>query len=335
MLEIAFSETAANRLIAAQHVGEGPYPGHAERSAISGDGWPGLRKNAQPALDQHDTEDVARHRWENATPLGGSFSDVFCFPDDYSIGPIVGWGWSRPAARAAAFASIFARVQFSAARVQRAAEVAADNLSRLLQRLQTEENSELRMWSSFAPKDYSGTCWLLETIRMRLGRLPQVSIIRLPPAAQLDNDWTAFAGWESVTPEEYASMRRFAAAGGMDTALLMAREWQAAEKQNGSLRAVVNGGLVTVPLSFYDIFIEASASRITGEFRENDLISDVLEQSDLRIGDEWIALRIQEMVEDGRLHVATAGQTATLFSRLLSKGPAFPHDRAPVPKALT
>lgn len=323
MLEIVFSEIAANRLMYAQHMGEGEYPGRAARSGLDIDGWPRLASGSGAPSPEFEEEE--RRRWEKATPLGGSFQDVFCFPDDYSVGPVVGWGWSSPQSRAEALQSLFDGSQFSSNRVYRAAEIAADNRSRLMDRLNTDEDIELRIWSSLSPKDYCGMSWVLALVQARLKHLPPVTVVTLPRLVPADDSWQSYIGWESVAPEEYSGLLRFAATPDAGEAERAAREWQTIEKHNGVLRALVNGSLVTVPLSFYDQFIEAAAASLKEEFRENDLIFHVLDQYDLGISTDWLSFRIDAMLADGRLRAtSTASESAALYSRMLVKGPTFP-----------
>lgn len=322
MLEVVFSEIAANRLIYAQHMGEGEYRGHEARSGLDVEGWPQL---AGTGRMHEEFELEARRKWEQATPLGGSFSDVFCFPDDYSLGPVVGWGWNRPGERADALEALFSGSTFSKSRVRRAAEVAADNLGRLIERLHTDEEPHLRIWSSHFPKDRCGVCWLLAAIGTRAGTTPPVTVVRLPRAVHTEDGWQTYMGWDSVAPEEYFGLQRFAEHYDAGMTEYAAREWRAMEHQNGSLRVFVNGRLVSVPITFYDQFIESAAAGFAEDFRENDLIFSVIDKYDPGIGDDWISFRIDAMIADGRLRaVSTASDAAVLYSRMLGKGPMFP-----------
>ena len=87
MIEIVFSESACGSLKIAQTYGKGKYRG----SAISvfmrcEDGSvPSSDEMKEAQLQAQEQERIA---WENAIPLGGKSSDVYCFDMALSVGDI-------------------------------------------------------------------------------------------------------------------------------------------------------------------------------------------------------------------------------------------------------
>ena len=86
------------------------------------------------------------------------------------------------------------------------------------------------------------------------------------------------------------------------------------------MRAVVNGGLRSVPEDFYDPWILREIAAQEETFYEGRLIGAVLEKYRLGIGDAWIALRVEAMVRAGKLiarEAAAEGKSA--YHRYLQK----------------
>lgn len=323
MLEIVFSEIAAGSLIYAQHMGEGEYVGGSNGGALDIEGWPSLASVSSKNRSEYEEEN--RKKWENATPLGGTFSDVFCFPDNYSIGPLSDWRPSAPSERMSSLKIAFSQAHWDEARWFRTAEVTAENLARLVQTMRSEEETGLRVWTSRIPQEWCGLCWLMDTLRTRLRALPEVEIIELPRYLPAGDGWRVCDGWEGIAPEEYYGLQRLSRRFTPEDIARASQEWRRMEHQNGLLRAVVSGTLVTVPETFYDSFIMAEIAKNAEDFRENDLIYNVIDTYDLGIGDEWLTYRIDRFIEDGRLKaISTASDAAILYSRMLAKGPAFP-----------
>ena len=90
--------------------------------------------------------------------------------------------------------------------------------------------------------------------------------------------------------------------------------------ERAALRAVVDGKLCSVPEDFYDPFIQKELDAQEEMFPETSLMGSVLARHRLGISNEWIFLRIQKMVESGRLSVAAeAPEDMTACHRWLKK----------------
>lgn len=98
----------------------------------------------------------------------------------------------------------------------------------------------------------------------------------------------------------------------------------ALQAENAPLRAMVNGGLRSVPEDFYDPWILREIAAQEETFYEGRLIGAVLEKYRLGIGDAWIALRVEAMVRAGKLiarEAAAEGKPA--YHRHLQKAAGF------------
>ena len=105
-----------------------------------------------------------------------------------------------------------------------------------------------------------------------------------------------------------------------DYLLSLANHWKELQQENVSLRAVLNGKLVSVPDSLYDIFILRELEKQEDEFNEAQLVGQVLGKYQLGIGDGWIALRLEQFIRDGLLIPVTAPEPdAPVYHRILKK----------------
>lgn len=71
------------------------------------------------------------------------------------------------------------------------------------------------------------------------------------------------------------------------------------------MRAVLNGQLHSVSEGIYDDFIYREINHQKDEFQEAMLIGTVLGKYQLGIGDAWLANRIEKMIANGYLSVAS------------------------------
>ena len=97
--------------------------------------------------------------------------------------------------------------------------------------------------------------------------------------------------------------------------------WRELQSENGLLRAVVNGRLVSVGADFYDGIILREIKRQPERFHEGRLIGDILGRYQLGLGDSLIALRIEEFISRGMLIPATEPEDdRPIYHRFLLKG---------------
>ena len=99
-----------------------------------------------------------------------------------------------------------------------------------------------------------------------------------------------------------------------------ALEWRRLQEENAPLRVVLNGQLVSAPEDIYDEFILRELAVRKDEFLEAYLIADVMGKYQLGIGDAWLALRIETMVQKGILEVVKAApEDGPVYRRMLRK----------------
>lgn len=86
------------------------------------------------------------------------------------------------------------------------------------------------------------------------------------------------------------------------------------------LRAELNGRLASVSENIYDYYIQREIAASEEIFNEARLIGKVLGKYRLEISDSLIHLRIEKMIEDGKLEVVTqAEKDMPVYRRMLKR----------------
>ncbi len=317
MVEVVFGDSAAGSLKLAQSYGKGPYrPGAIGVILLREDGREATEAEIEAARREAEAREKAA--WESAVPLGGSAADVVSFSLALSVGDIAEAGAGpRRMEALLRLASIYPEGTTPAA--AEICENAAANLSKIQDRLRAGER--VRIWYSQQSDEMCGLHWLAAQLCARQAPAGQVLLVRLP-------DWPEgaerYASWGDVAPGEWgrflALQRQISPAGLAE----IARAWAVLQAENAPLRAVVNGGLRSVPEDFYDPWILREIAAQEETFYEGRLIGAVLEKYRLGIGDAWIALRVEAMVRAGKLiarEAAAEGKPA--YHRHLQKAAGF------------
>ena len=162
MIEIVFGESACGSLKIAQTYGKGKYRGsavsvfmrHEDGSVPSSDEM----KEAQ--IQAQEQEHIA---WENAIPLGGKSSDVYCFDMALSVGDISdnGIGEQRKNVLKKMLSVWF--VEDLDYQVEEKIQKIKTTLSSVIERYVAGE--EVRIWYSYNPDELCGMYWLMKQLR--------------------------------------------------------------------------------------------------------------------------------------------------------------------------
>lgn len=91
-------------------------------------------------------------------------------------------------------------------------------------------------------------------------------------------------------------------------------------RENAPLRAVLNGRLVSAPETLYDFFLFQEIAAQPEEFREEEVIGRVLGVTQMPISDEFLALRMEQLIRDGLLEAVTQPEPGKAsYRRVLRK----------------
>ena len=203
--------------------------------------------------------------------------------------------------------------------IAQCAASAAASLEDLLRR----RTAPVRIWYSSQPDELCGLCWLLSCLDGQEER--PVSLVRLPRYEQRDDGvLVSYNGWGELRPQEW---KRFLALERPASPALIraaANRWKELQAENAPLRAEVNGRLSSVPEDFYDGFLRRELARMPEEFRESELIGNVLGRCRLGIGDGLLAGRIEAMLSAGELEPVTQAEAGVpSYRRVLRKRAAL------------
>ena len=242
--------------------------------------------------------------------------DVFLFADDLSAGDISGDCLSeeRQHSVSGMYSPFPDECEHCLKRIQESAEA----LEELIRRSAAGE--AVRIWYSGQPREYCGMCRLISELKKRLRELPPVSSVRLPDMTERGGILISYTGWSSVSPEEFQSFLPLEKEAGPAFIGAAVLRWAVMQQQNACLRAFINGRLQSVPEDFYDYIISKEIGRMDHEFPEDVLIGNIIGRYQPGVGDIWIALRIEKMVESGLLVPVTGREYEDIvYSRVLRK----------------
>lgn len=318
MIEIVFSESAGGSLKVAQNYGKGEYRAGCVGVIVSHkDGSKPTREEIAEA--QRRVEEQERAAWENAVPLGGNAGDVFPISLGLSMGDI---SESFPGEiRRNTIRELFRIYPAEAAgAADEMFESALNNINEAISRIKAGE--KVRIWYSSLPDELCGMYWFMEQIQREGLCDADIETVRLPEWELNEEENTIIRknGWSEVAPGEWHKYVNLGRKASKLFVKMCASRWKELREENASLRAEVNGKLMSVEETFYDTYIMKELNRAGTEFREAVVIGNVLGRYQLGIGDSWVARRIQSMVDDGKLCVIReAGEGMPSYHRTLGK----------------
>ncbi len=315
MIEIVFGESAAGSLkIAKSHRKKGiQSPVIAVIPTAEGQSF----SDAELEKLRKEGEDRFRREWEASIPLEGGSGDVYDLGLLHSIGDISG-----DASGEARLQWLLKLHQISSwgrddSQPRRKYDDWLRNWKQVQERMEAGE--AVRLWYSDSPDDRCGLCWFLAQIS-RQGLSLELWAVKLPDWDPQGEVVVQYSGWGEVRPGEWGRHAQRQQKLPKLLVLAAANQWRFLQRENAPLRAVVNAKLVSVPEDFYDPFIRKELALLEKEFREERLIGSVLGRQRLGVGDGWLALRIQAMVESGELIVLSEPEgDEPEYHRLLCK----------------
>jgi len=319
MIEIVFSDSACGSLKMAQHFGKGKYLGGCIGVFVShSDGSKPTKEEIEAA--RSEAEIKARFAWESATPLGGNTADIYGFNLSLSIGDISenSPGIKRKQTLEKLF-SVYPNDQGCQA-VYEILKRTTENMEMVRERAAAGES--LRIWYSNQPDEMCGLHWFMAQLNEWNIHSGQVFIVKLPEwEPDQKGNIIRKNCWGEVAPEEwyqYSTLQKSVLQVFIQS---YASHWHQLQGENGPLRAILNGQLVSTSEKLYDDFILREIAAESEEFQEVMIIGRVLSKYQLGIGDYWVAYRIEEMIQAGKLEaLSEVADDMPAYSRLIKKG---------------
>lgn len=304
MIEILFSEGAAGSMQLAKSVKN--IAGSSTAVFIRKED--GSEPTAEElAREQARVEEEWRRKRENAVPMEGTSADVAWFPLNLSMGDI-----SEP------FSENRAEYLQSLVMIQGdgLAGVGRELVASALKSLDKVRNAcrPVRIWYSRNPDEFCGFCHILTL----LPKNADIRVVELPEYEFLGKELRTYSSWGEIDPTE---LGRFQSRERVLTDMerwYFAGLWRELQRENGPLRAVVNGQLCTVDEDFYDGFILRELQQEPERFHEGRLIGRILGKCPLGLSDSLVAMRIEEFISRGMLvPVTTADENCPIYHRYL------------------
>lgn len=193
------------------------------------------------------------------------------------------------------------------------------NLSALIRRAKNAE--PIRVWSGKTPDEVCGAYFIIEQLsRIGAGK-PDVALVKLPDFYErADGTAVRYIGFGEVEPELFGEFAKKGRKLPYNIIIHMAEHWSALRKENASLRAVINGKLVSVSENIYDKYILGEIALQPSEFCEASVIGSVISKYQFGIGDDFIVRRIEKFIGDGILAPARDnGGNGRIYNRILRK----------------
>ncbi len=315
MIEIVFGDSAYGSLNVAQSYGKGKYHGGAVSVFLRKEN--GIEPTPEEIeAAQKQAEEKARQDWENAIPLGSSREDLYCFPIALSIGVISEKeiGTQRKSALELLF-SIYPAAMKAELDIASILQKANDNLSAVMKRYAGGE--AVRIWYSDSPDELCGMYWLAAQLYPLKSSAP-VYLVKLPNwEYQSENTMISKNGWGEVAPGEWGKYIALQEEARPVLLSSFAAKWSQLQKENAPLRVALNGKLQSVSADIYDSFILREIAAQPDEFKMAVVIGNVLGKYQLGIGDAWVSIRIDKMIEKGILEIAEAAPEGDIKYRCI------------------
>ena len=312
MIEVLFSESAAGSLKAAQYYGDGKFKGicvsvivsHEDGSAATAEEIEAVKKEA---------EEKERVEWGKAVPLGGNPDDIYCFDLAWDMGDISedGIGEKRLKVLEALY-SIYDDDTQKGAKMQY--DKAKEDFAAVMQRAQSGE--DVRIWYSDSPSERCGLLWFTAELRNVCDKVGKVYTVKMPKYTfdEATNTITELHNWGEVSPSEWHKYLKFAQDKSKEY-WGYAQQWWNLKRENSALRAVLNGKVRSVSEDIYDKYIWDEIDLMEDEFIQATVIGNVLGKYWLGIGDAFVALSMEKIIESEILQVVPK----------TSRGPAMYH----------
>lgn len=194
-----------------------------------------------------------------------------------------------------------------------------ENLSVLIRRAKNAE--PIRVWSGETPDEVCGAYFIIEQLSRIGSGKPDVALVKLPDFYErADGTAVRYIGFGEVEPELFGEFAKKGKKLPYNIIIHMAEHWRALRKENASLRAVINGKLVSVSENIYDKYILGEIALQQSEFCEASVIGSVISKYQLGIGDDFIARRIEKFIGDGTLEfTGNKSGRGRIYNRILRK----------------
>lgn len=156
----------------------------------------------------------------------------------------------------------------------------------------------IRVWYSSCP--YS-ICGFLHFCSILPSDCDNVYAVELPTNSISENTVISRVSWAEADPRDFASFLSAQRKLKPIEIQKFTMDWNKLVKENSQLRAMINGNITSVPVSFYDFLIR----RYLGDepITEAILIGTIMGENPLGVSDWFYAARIQHFIRTGLINI--------------------------------
>ncbi len=193
-------------------------------------------------------------------------------------------------------------------------------LARLQEVKVTQE--PVRMWVCAGnPEEL---CGLYYVCHLLVDALAPLSVVRVPEQIENDDGIISYRSTGEINSEVFGAYTAYEEPISELRRRVYGNNWIALVHENAPLRAVINGTLMGVPKDFYDFALRANMP--DGEFKVARLIGKTLGQIP-GVGDRWLFLRVQGMLESGELIRVAAATEDHPYSEVVKRNLTYAYSR--------
>lgn len=178
-----------------------------------------------------------------------------------------------------------------------------------------KDGTPIRIWRSNAPYSACGfyyVCYLLKNIDCN------ISVVSLPEYNQTSTtEIVEYSHWGEVEAGKFYQFLPLERKLTQVEKRIASDLWQDLMAEYAPLRAIINGRLTSVPEDFYDFII--SNNLPDNDFIMARFIGELLGKYRLGIIDSWYALRIDKMIDEGKLIVVENMNPSHPYGKVLRK----------------
>lgn len=295
MIELAFGESPAGALKMAKSMKQGQRLNDAVAIGVIG----GTEEEQREVM-----REAMRPRVWSGITMDGSSRDVAALTLALDIGDI-----SDLNARKKVLDGLLAQFPGAADSIW---ETNRQTLARLQETKATLE--PVRMW--VCAGDPAEVCGLYFVCHLLADAGTPLAVVRIPDQVEKDDSVISYRSTGEVSPEALSAFAEHEEPISELRRGVYADIWSGLVRENAPLRAVVNGSLMGVPKDFYDFALRANMP--DGEFKVAQLIGKTLGKVP-GVGDRWLFLRIQAMLQAGELVTVSAATEAHPYSGVVKR----------------
>ena len=252
---------------------------------------------------QKHAEEQDRLEWKNAVPIKGNAKDVFGFNLMLDIGDISEKNFiSNRAKTIESLWSIYPG--FSDDEPINLAKDIRKEIANVHKRITSED--EVRIWYSNQPNEMCCLYWFMNELTKLQSQPKAVYVVKLPEYEHKNNDTiVTHLSWGEISSSQWHKYTAYTEETTDVFRRYCVHSWKMLQLENSPLRVVLNGKIHSVSESIYDEFIYREIENQEDEFSEAVLIGTILGKYQLGIGDDLLANRIEHIIKDGCLEVAS------------------------------